>query len=218
MALVRAPYAEPRASEHDMKQRVRLSGLFPRVRNQPMSTQLQTLMKEFENNAALTGVLERRRRLEERIQYEMRSREAVAALNTNLAPPFRTGNASFATSAAVAQTVANKQTAAQPQAPVDAFAVARARATARFAAARAAPDAAAVMTGGGPGVSGEGGSSGSGGAASGGAPRRGGRSASMPANRERSQTPSNKNRRKPCLRDSGRSTALHNKRKKRRLP
>ena len=37
----------------------------------------------------------------------MRSREAVAALNTNLAPPFRTGTASFATSATVASKVAN---------------------------------------------------------------------------------------------------------------
>ena len=45
--------------------RVRLSGLFPRVRNEPMSEQLQVLLKEFEQNAALTGILERRRRLEE---------------------------------------------------------------------------------------------------------------------------------------------------------
>ena len=39
----RAPYAEPRASEYDMKERARLSGLFPRVRNEPMSNQLQKL-------------------------------------------------------------------------------------------------------------------------------------------------------------------------------
>ena len=84
----RAPCAQPRASEYDMKERVRLSGLFPRVRNEPMSKQLQVLLKEFEQNAALTGILERRRRLEERTQYEIRSREALAALNTNLAPPF----------------------------------------------------------------------------------------------------------------------------------
>ena len=185
-----------------MKERVRLTRLFPRVRNQPMSTQLQALMKEFEQNAALTGILERRRCLEERTQYEMRSREAVAAINTNLAPPFRTGNASFATSAAVAQTVANEQKAAQPQAPVDAFAAARARATARFAAKRAAapdaPDAAAVMTGGGgPGVSGTGGSTGSGGAPAAPAIREPRRGASMPAQRQRSKTPVNKNRRKP---------------------
>ena len=103
----RAPYAQPRASEYDMKERVRLSGLFPRVRNEPMSKQLQVLLKEFEQNAALTGILERRRRLEERTQYEMRSRESVAAMNTNVAPPFRTGNAGFATSAAVASKVAD---------------------------------------------------------------------------------------------------------------
>ena len=65
----RAPYAQPRASEYFMKERVRLSGLFPRVRNEPMSTQLQALLKDFEQNAALTGILERRRRLEERMQF-----------------------------------------------------------------------------------------------------------------------------------------------------
>ena len=102
----RAPYAQPRTSEYDMKERVRLSGLFPRVRNEPMSKQLQALMKDFEQNAALTGILERRRRLDERTQYEMKGREALAALTTNLAPPFRTGNASFATSAAVASAIA----------------------------------------------------------------------------------------------------------------
>ena len=82
----RAPYAQPRQSEYDMKERVRLSGLFPRVRNEPLSKQLQALMKQFEANAALMGILERRRRLEEKTQYELRSREAVAAVNTNLAP------------------------------------------------------------------------------------------------------------------------------------
>ena len=45
--------------------------------------------------------------MEEKTQYELRSREAVAALNTNLAPPFRTGNAGFATSATVASKVAD---------------------------------------------------------------------------------------------------------------
>ena len=103
----RAPYAQPRQSEYDMKERVRLSGLFPRVRNEPLSVQLQALLKDFEKNAALAGILERRRRMEEKTQYDLRSREAVAALNTNLAPPFRTGNASFATSAAVASKVAD---------------------------------------------------------------------------------------------------------------
>ena len=200
----RAPYAQPRASEYDMKQRVRLSGLFPRVRNEPMSTQLQALLKEFEQNAALTGILERRRRLEERTQYELKGREALAALNTNLAPQFRTGAASFATSAAVASAIAGVRKEAQPQAPVDPLAAARARAEARLAAARAAPEAAAVMTGGGgPGMSGTGGSSGSGDAPGGGAPgggarSRGARSASMPTQRQRSRTPGNKNRRTPA--------------------
>ena len=103
----RAPYAQPRESEYDMKERVRLSGLFPRVRNQPMSVQLQALLKDFEKNSALAGILERRRRMEEKTQYDLRSREAMAAMNTNLAPPFRTGHASFATSAAVASKVAD---------------------------------------------------------------------------------------------------------------
>ena len=124
----RAPYAQPRASEYDMKERVRLSGLFPRVRNEPMSTQLQALMKDFEQNAALTGILERRRHLEERTQYELRGREIEAARNTNLAPPFRAGTASFATSAAVASAIAER--------PVP-----------KAGAAPPAQDAAAVMTG-----------------------------------------------------------------------
>ena len=138
----RAPWAQKREPEYDMKERVRLSGLFPRVRNQPMSVQLQALLKDFEKNAALAGILERRRRLEEQMQYEMRSRETMAAVDANLAPAFRTGTASFATSAAVASRIA------------------------------AAPDAADVMTGAapkakagaittGPGVSQVGGSSGS---------------------------------------------------------
>ena len=87
----RAPYAAPRASEYDMKERARLSGLFPRVRNEPMSKQLQVLLKEFEQNAALTGILERRRRLDERTQYDLQGREGMDALNRNLAPPFAPG-------------------------------------------------------------------------------------------------------------------------------
>ena len=82
----RAPYAQPRESEYDMKERVRLSGLFPRVRNEPMTVQLQALLKEFDKNAALAGILERRRRMEEKTQYDLRSRDAVAAVNANLAP------------------------------------------------------------------------------------------------------------------------------------
>ena len=91
-----------------MKERVRLSGLFPRVRTHPMSAQLQALLKDFEKNAALAGILERRRRLEEQLQYEMKSREAMDAVNANLAPAFRTGTASFATSAAVAAKIAGQ--------------------------------------------------------------------------------------------------------------
>ena len=104
----RAPWAQRRESEYDMKERVRLSGLFPRVRTHPMSAQLQALLKDFEKNAALAGILERRRRLEEQLQYEMKSREAMDAVNANLAPAFRTGTASFATSAAVAAKIAGQ--------------------------------------------------------------------------------------------------------------
>ena len=56
--------------------------------------------------------MERRRRLEEKTQYDLRSRETAAALNTNLAPPFRTGTAGFATSAVVAEKVADVPDAA----------------------------------------------------------------------------------------------------------
>ena len=134
----RAVYAQPRASEYDMKERVRLSGLFPRVRNQPMSTQLQALLKEFEQNAALTGILERLRRFEERRQFELQGSEAMEALNTNLAPPFRAGLAGAATSAAVAQRIADFQEETARQAAE----------TAAAANVAAAPTAAAVMTGG----------------------------------------------------------------------
>ena len=138
----RYSYAEPRASEYDMKERVRLSGLFPRVRNEPMSNQLQKLLKEFEQNAALTGILERRRRQEERMQYELQGREGMRALEMNRTPALRAGMAPIATSARVAAAIAGL-----PPVP---------------------PDAADVMTGGaaipggGVGVSGEGGASGSG--------------------------------------------------------
>ena len=142
----RAPYAQMRESDYDMKQRVRLSGLFPRVRNEPMSVQLQALMKEFDKNAALAGILERRRRMEEKTQYDLRSREAAAALNTNLAPPFRTGTASFATSAAVAEKVADVPDAADVMTgsvkPVVRTAAASAARTANAAAKKRAQQAA----------------------------------------------------------------------------
>ncbi len=138
----RAPYAQPRASEYDMKERVRLSGLFPRVRNEPMSTQLQVLLKEFEQNAALTGILERRRRLEARMQFELKGREGMDAINTNLAPPFRAGLAGAAVSADVADRLARSRVAGQLAAAVAANRPAPANPAA--AAASVVPDAAAV--------------------------------------------------------------------------
>ena len=115
----RAPYATPRASDYEMKERVRLSGLFPRVRNEPMSKQLQALLKEFEQNAALTGILERRRRLEERLQYELQGPEGMDALNRNLAPNFRAGLAGAAVSAGVADRLARSRVPGQLAAPVN---------------------------------------------------------------------------------------------------
>ena len=148
----RAPYAQMRESEYDMKQRVRLSGLFPRVRNEPMTVQLQALLKEFDKNAALAGILERRRRMEEKTQYDLRSREAAAALNTNLAPPFRTGTASFATSAAVAEKVADVPDAADVMTgsvkPVVRTAAASAARTANAAAKKRAQQSGAAGTAG----------------------------------------------------------------------
>ncbi len=114
----RAPYAQPRESEYNMKERVRLSGLFPRVRNEPLSNQLQALLKEFDKNAALTGILERRRRMEERMQFELKGSEGMDALNRNLAPPFRAGLAGAATSAAVADALARHRVAARFEAAV----------------------------------------------------------------------------------------------------
>ena len=155
------------------RERARLSGLFPRVRDEPMSKRLQVLLKEFEQNAALTGILERRRRLEERMQYGLQGREDMDALNRNLTPPFRTRMAGAATSAQVAARIAGLPAALPP-----------------------APDAASVMSGGGgPGVSGAGGSTGSGAPRTPlpGTPQRGapgtparGRSPSVPANTNRS--------------------------------
>ena len=158
-----------------MKQKARLSGLFPRVRNEPMSKQLQVLLKEFEQNAALTGILERRRRLEERTQYELKGREGMDALNRNLAPPFRAGMAGAATSAEVASRIA--------QAQKDGLAARARRPQLKT------PDAADVMTGNRAGVSSTGGSVGSNDPLP--------RSRSVPApvrSRARSRTPSNKNR------------------------
>ena len=52
-----------------------------------MSNQLQAVIKEFEKSAALTGILERRRRAEERLQFELKGSEGMDALSRNLAPP-----------------------------------------------------------------------------------------------------------------------------------
>ena len=146
----RAPYAQPRASDYEMKERVRLSGLFPRVRNEPMSNQLQALLKEFENNSALTGILERRRRLEERLQFELKGTEGMDALRQNLAPPFRAGLAGAAVSADVADRLARSQVPGQLAPAV------------RAKAAPAEKDTQTVrrpIAGGGAGVSGNGGAS-----------------------------------------------------------
>ena len=53
----RAPFAEPRASEYDMKEKARLSGRFPRVNDEPLSATLAALVKDFQKNAALVAVL-----------------------------------------------------------------------------------------------------------------------------------------------------------------
>ena len=47
------------------------------MRNEPMSKQLQVLLKEFEQNAALTAILERHRVIAERSRYELQGREAM---------------------------------------------------------------------------------------------------------------------------------------------
>ena len=90
-----------------MKERARLSGLFPRVRNEPLSNTLRGLVKEFEQNAALSALLERRRALEGRSQYELQGREALDALNRNVAPAFRTGLADAAASARMGMQIAS---------------------------------------------------------------------------------------------------------------
>ena len=159
----RAPYAQPRASEYDMKERVRLSGLFPRVRNEPMSTRLQALLKDFEQNAALTGILERRRRLEERTQFELKGKEGIEAMSRTLAPPFRKGMAEAAVSASVAQRIARAAEEEQKEQNPDAEAVMTGtanltRTMRRQAAAKAKAAAAAAAKAGASAVSQEGGS------------------------------------------------------------
>ena len=103
----RAPFAEPRASEYDMKEKARLSGRFPRVNDEPLSTTLAALVKDFQKNAALLAVLERRRALEGRSQYVLQSQEALDTINRGLAPWARVGRAVEANSARVAQQIAS---------------------------------------------------------------------------------------------------------------
>ena len=95
-----------------MKERVRLSGLFPRVRDRSLTKELQQLVMEFEQNAALVAVLEQRRALEGRSQYDLQVREAIDEMNTNLAPWARLGRSAVASSARVAQQVAAGETVA----------------------------------------------------------------------------------------------------------
>ena len=108
----RAPWAAFRASEHDMKERARLSGLFPQVNNEPLSNTLNALVEAFKKNAALGAILERRRALEGRAQYVLQSQEAMDAVNRNLAPWARVGRAVEAKSARVAQRIAGVPDAA----------------------------------------------------------------------------------------------------------
>ena len=136
----RAPYATPRASDYDMKERVRLSGLFPRVRNEPLSKQLQALLKEFEQNAALTGILERRRRLEERLRHELRGTEGMDALHRSVAPPWlASADAAKASADVDAAYRADRAAAAAPVRELNSYGDLRAayKATAKAAAASA---------------------------------------------------------------------------------
>ncbi len=119
----RAAWAVPRASEYDLKERARLSGMLPLVNEEPMSTALARLVEEFQKNAALGAILERRRALEGRSQYVLQSQEAMDNVTRNLAPWARVGRSVEANSARVAQRIAG-----------------------------VAPDAADVMTGGRAGV------------------------------------------------------------------
>ena len=88
----RAPWAAARASEHNMKERVRLSGLFPQVNNEPLTTTLTLLVEEFKKNAALGAILERRRALEGQAQHVMQGgfgRPPPGGGNPPGAPPAR---------------------------------------------------------------------------------------------------------------------------------
>ncbi len=114
----RAPFAEPRAREYDMKEKARLSGRFPRVNDEPLSTTLAALVKDFQKNAALVAVLERRRALEGRSQYVLQSKEALDNINRGLAPWARVGRAVEASSARAAQRIARLPSPPPPPAEV----------------------------------------------------------------------------------------------------
>ena len=49
-----------------MRERVRLSGMFPRVGNEPLSKALARIVEEFEQNANIAAIVERRRALIDR--------------------------------------------------------------------------------------------------------------------------------------------------------
>ena len=106
----RAAWAVPRASEYDLKERARLSGMLPLVNEETMSTTLARLVEEFQKNAALGAILERRRALEGRSQYVLQSQEAMDNITRNLAPWARVGRAVEANSARVAQRIAGVAT------------------------------------------------------------------------------------------------------------
>ena len=89
-----------------MKERARLSGLFPQVNNKPLSDTLNSIVEAFKKNAALGAILERRRALEGRAQYVLQSQEPMDAINRNLTPWARAGTAVDAKSALLAQQVA----------------------------------------------------------------------------------------------------------------
>ncbi len=62
----RAVYATPPASEYNRKERARLSGMFPHVGNEPLAKTLEWIVEEFEQNAHLAAIVERRRALIDR--------------------------------------------------------------------------------------------------------------------------------------------------------
>ena len=96
----RHPFAVPRESEYLLKEKARKSGSFPKVRNEPLANQLRAQIAAFENNAQLMALLERRRALDERTQFEMQAREHMQIIYQNVMPALRTGPANAAAAAA----------------------------------------------------------------------------------------------------------------------